>query len=163
MPLWRNGAFAEDGWKTLADDAELVPGPAIVSLARYRRDALATHANVGVALTAGAAALAALPDLVDRPLIALAFAAYGDGRAFSYAILLRQRLGFRGELRAVGDVLIDEILLMLRCGFDAFDVSNEATLRSLREDGPPRFALAYQPGLAAETREPSRPWARRLA
>lgn len=162
MPLWRNGAFADDEWTVAADDSELSAGPVIVALARYRRDAPA-RADVGVLLSAGPEALAALPDLVDRPLIALAFAAFGDGRAFSYAILLRQRLGFRGQLRAVGDVLIDEIPLMLRCGFDAFDVSNEATLRALRAQGPPRFPLAYQPGQAGETREPSRPWARRLA
>jgi uncharacterized protein (DUF934 family) len=163
MPLWRHGAFAEDTWKTLVDDSALAAGPVIVSLARFRRDALAANGSVGVALTAGPEALEALPDLVNLPLIALNFAAFGDGRAFSYAILLRQRLGFRGELRAVGDVLIDEIPLMLRCGFDAFDVSNEATLRALREQGAPRFPLAYQPGLSGETRDPSRPWARRLA
>ncbi len=163
MPLWRHGAFAEDVWTTAGDDADLPESRVIVSLARWRRDALAARGDVGVALTAGPEAIAALPDLVGLPLIALNFAAFGDGRAFSYAILLRQRLGFLGELRAVGDVLIDEIPLMLRCGFDAFDVSSEATLRALGEHGAPRFPLAYQPGLAAETREPSRPWARRLA
>ena len=50
-----------------------------------------------------------------------------DGRAFSYAILLRDRYGFTGELRAIGDVLIDEIPLMLRCGFTAFEVTNAPT------------------------------------
>ncbi len=163
MTLWRDGAFADDVWTFVADDAQLPEGRAVVSLARFQREGLRARADVGVALSAGQAALDTLPGLVDRPLIALDFTAFGDGRAFSYAILLRQRLGFRGELRAVGDVLIDEIPLMLRCGFNAFDVTNEATLRALREDGPPRFGLAYQPGLSAETRDPSRPWARRVA
>jgi len=158
MTLWRDGGFAEDEWTFVADDAALPEGRVIVSLARFLRE----RAEAGVALTAGQAALDALPGLVDRPLLALSFAAFGDGRAFSYAILLRQRLGFRGELRAVGDVLIDEIPLMLRCGFNAFDVSNEATLRALRDGGSPRFGWAYQPGLGAETRDPSRPWARRV-
>ena len=159
MALWREGGFAQDEWTFVADDAPLPEGRAVVSLARFRRDG---GADVGVALKAGPEALAALADLADRPLIALDFAAFGDGRAFSYAILLRQRHGFRGELRAVGDVLIDEIPLMLRTGFNAFDVRNEATLRALQTDGPPKFALAYQPGLSAETRDPSRPWARRI-
>ena len=161
MPLWRDGAFAEDDWTHVADDAGLPEGRVIVSLARFRREG--SRADVGVSLKAGPDALSALAELSRQPLIALDFAAFGDGRAFSYAILLRERLGFRGELRAVGDVLIDEIPLMLRTGFNAFEVSNEASLRALREGGPPRFPLAYQPGLAAETREPSRPWARRLA
>jgi uncharacterized protein (DUF934 family) len=160
MPLWRNGAFAEDDWTTLADYAEQTDGRVIVSLARFRREG--PRADVGVWLKAGPEALSALGELARQPLIALDFAAFGDGRAFSYAILLRERLGFRGELRAVSDVLIDEIPLMLRTGFNAFDVRNEATLRALRAGGTPRFPVAYQPGLAAETREPSRPWARRL-
>ena len=63
--------------------------------------------------------------------MALAFAKFADGRAFSYARLLRDRYGFRGELRAIGDVLIDEIPLMLRCGFDSFDVTNASTLKAL--------------------------------
>lgn len=162
MALWRDGGFAEDDWVFVGDDAALPDGRAIVTLARLQREGLQGRADVGVLLTAGPTALAALPGLADRPLIALDFVAFGDGRAFSYAILLRQRHGFRGELRAVGDVLIDEIPLMLRTGFNAFDVRNEATLTALRKDGPPRFALAYQPGLSAETRDPSRPWARRV-
>ena len=161
MALWRDGAFVEDLWARISDDADLPDGRVIVSLTRFSREG--GRADVGVALSAGAEALDALPRLVNQPLVALDFAAFGDGRAFSYAVLLRQRWGYRGELRAVGDVLIDEIPLMLRCGFNAFDIGAEATLRALREDGPPRFPVAYQPGLAAETREPSRPWARRLA
>jgi uncharacterized protein (DUF934 family) len=160
MALWRDGGFAEDEWLMVDDDTALPEGRAIVSLARILREG--ARADFGVWLTAGQAALDALPQLVNQPLIALNFAAFGDGRAFSYAILLRERLGFKGELRAVGDVLIDEIPLMLRCGFTAFDVSNPATLRALREGGPPRFGLAYQPGLGAETRDASRPWARRV-
>jgi uncharacterized protein (DUF934 family) len=76
---------------------------------------------------------------------------------------LRERHGFRGELRAHGDVLLDEIPLMLRCGFTSFEVSNQATARALREGRLPKFPIAYQPGLsAAEIREPTRPWAWRL-
>ena len=98
-----------------------------------------------------------------RSAIGAQASAFGDGRAFSYAILLRQRHAFAGELRAVGDVLLDEIPLMIRCGFSSFDVTNEATLRALREARMPKFPVAYQPGLSAgETRDASRPWARRL-
>lgn len=165
MALWRDGAFAQDDWKRLADDAAVDGGRAIVSLARWRREAEALRTSeVGVEIAAGGGAQDALAELADRPLIALKFEKFGDGRAFSYAILLRERHGFRGELRAVGDVLLDEIPLMIRSGFTAFEVSSEATLAALREGRLSRFPLAYQPGLSkGETRDPSRPWARRLA
>jgi uncharacterized protein (DUF934 family) len=167
MALWRDGAFVDDVWTKLADDANLPEqGSAIVSLDRWRRevDVLRARAGVGVEIAAGPKTIAELPEVADRPLVALRFEKFGDGRAFSYAILLRQRHAFSGELRAVGDVLLDEIPLMIRCGFSSFDVTNEATLRALREGRLPKFPVAYQPGLSGgETRDSSRPWARRLA
>jgi uncharacterized protein (DUF934 family) len=165
MALWRDGVFADDEWTRVPDEAAFAGGRVIVSLARWRRGTVASRAGaVGVEIAAGADAQDALREVADRPLVALKFDRFGDGRAFSYAILLRERYGFRGELRAVGDVLLDEIPLMIRCGFSAFEVSNEATLRALREGRSPRFPIAYQPGLSAgEARELSRPWARRLA
>ena len=54
---------------------------------------------------------------VDR--IDLTFPKFADGRAFSQAFLLRRRLGFKGEIRATGDVLIDQLVQMQRSGFDA--------------------------------------------
>jgi phosphoadenosine phosphosulfate reductase len=165
MAFWRDGAFADDEWRRLGDDEGVETAKAIVSLKRWRREAEALRANgVGVEIDAGPEAQGALAEVSDRPLVALKFDKFGDGRAFSYAILLRERYGLRGELRAVGDVLLDEIPLMLRCGFTSFEISNGATLRALQEGRLPSFPLAYQPGLSkGETREPSRPWARRLA
>ncbi|HXT08057.1 MAG TPA: DUF934 domain-containing protein [Roseiarcus sp.] len=165
MALWRNGAFAQDDWQRFDDEAAIEGARAIVSLARWRRERQTLRTGeVGVEIVAGAGAPEALAEIADRPLIALRFDKFSDGRAFSYAILLRQRHGFGGELRAVGDVLLDEMALMIRCGFTAFEVSNEAVLKALREDRLPKFPLAYQPGLcAAEALEPTRPWARRLA
>ena len=167
MALWREGGFAANLWTQVADDSAMPDGAAIVSLARWRREREALSARqapVGVEIAAGKEALEHLPDAADRPLIALRFDKFGDGRAFSYAILLRERHGFLGELRAVGDVLLDEIPLMLRCGFTAFDVTNEATLRALREGRAPKFPVAYQPGLSAgEARAPARAWGWRVA
>ena len=53
-------------------------------------------------------------------MVAIAFPVFTDGRGYSLARLVRERLGFRGELRAVGDVQRDQIFYLLRCGFDAF-------------------------------------------
>jgi uncharacterized protein (DUF934 family) len=92
----------------------------------------------------------------------LSFAKFSDGRAFSYAEMLRERFGFKGELRAGGDVLLDEIPLMLRCGFDSFEVVNEPTLRALKRGHLPGVSLFYQPSVAPhEVPAGTRPWLRR--
>jgi phosphoadenosine phosphosulfate reductase len=167
MALWRDGAFAENPWTTLGDDA---PAPAsgaiIVSLARLRREKEALgerRGAVGVEIVAGKDALEHLLEVADRPLVALRFDKFGDGRAFSYAILLRERHGFAGELRAVGDVLLDELPLMLRCGFTSFEIIDAPTLRALEEGRLPHFVLAYQPSFAKEAPAGTRPWLRRTA
>ena len=102
------------------------------------------RARSGSRVEAGADAQAHLADLANRPLVALAFDKFADGRSFSYARILRDRRQFRGELRAIGDVLIDEIPLMLRCGFDSFDVTNAPTLAAL-QSGPPAGLAAALP------------------
>jgi uncharacterized protein (DUF934 family) len=165
MPLWRREGFVEDGWAVLDDEAPAAAhGAIVVSLKRWvaERGALVSRAEpVGVALDAGADAQAHLADLADRPLVALAFAKFADGRAFSYARILRDRYGFQGELRATGDVLIDEIPLMLRCGFDSFDVTNAPTLHALESGRLPGSPLHYQPASARdEVAEGTRPWLR---
>jgi uncharacterized protein (DUF934 family) len=162
MPLWRPGGFADDFWTRLTDEAAVPDdGAIVVSLKRWlaERDQLAARpAAVGVAVEAGADAQAHLADLADRPLVALAFDKFADGRAFSYARLMRDRHGFKGELRATGDVLIDEIPLMLRCGFDAFEVANAPTIRALEAGRLPGPAIHYQPGsVPGETHAGERP------
>jgi uncharacterized protein (DUF934 family) len=164
MPLWRREGFVEDDWVVLDDEA---PAPAegaiVVSLKRWliERDALVSRAApVGVALEAGADAQTHLADLADRPLIALAFAKFADGRSFSYARLLRDRHRFSGELRAIGEVLIDEIPLMLRCGFDSFEVTNAPTLHTLERGHLPGSPLHYQPGSATDETPDGPPWRR---
>lgn len=150
MPLWRREGFVNDPWTRLADDAPIPgQGPILVTLKRWlsERDALAGRADaVGVLVEAGAEAQSYLTDLAKRPLVALAFAKFADGRAFSYARLLRDRYGFRGELRAVGEVLIDEVPLMLRCGFDSLLATNPATIARLETRRLPGPAIHYQPG-----------------
>jgi uncharacterized protein (DUF934 family) len=83
------------------------------------------NAPVGVLLKSGQSPAQLLDALNDLDLLALEFPAYTDGRSYSAAKLLRQRYGFDGEIRAVGNVLQDQYAAMLRCGFDAFEVSGE--------------------------------------
>lgn len=168
MPLWRKDGFAEDIWTHVAD-GEAVPtsGAIIVSAHRWRaeREALTDRVDpVGVSITAGKEAVDQLGDAADRLLVLLDFAKFADGRAFSLALLLRERHKFLGELRAGGDVLLDEIPLMLRCGFDSFEVTNEPTLRALKRGFLPGGSLFYQPSLAPhEVPTGTRPWLRRRA
>jgi uncharacterized protein (DUF934 family) len=82
--------------------------------------------------------------------IDLQFPKFTDGRAFSQAFLLRRRLGFTGELRATGDVLIDQLVQMQRTGFDVA-VLKEGVDISAAERQFARFAGFYQ-GSAVETR-----------
>jgi len=79
-------------------------------------------------------------------LIALEFAGLGEGRGYSQAHILRRRLGFTGELRAVGKVQRDQLFYMARCGFDAYELPEDADLdvaRAALDD----YSVAYQPGI----------------
>ena len=84
------------------------------------------------------------PYLPHLSLIALEFPVFRDGRAFTQGRLLRERHGFKGEIRATGDVLRDQFLFMVRAGFDAFEVKKasdaDAFAKVLRE-----LTLRYQP------------------
>jgi len=166
MRLYKQGAFVEDAWRVLGDgDAVGDIGPTILSLAQWqalggRRDGI--NAPLGVLVEAGEAIDALLPDLERLSLVALSFPKFGDGRSFSKASMLRGQHGFGGEIRAVGDVLWDQLQLMRRCGFDAFAIDNEPTLRALEAGKSPFMDEFYQPGLGAEApADQRRPWARR--
>jgi phosphoadenosine phosphosulfate reductase len=166
MALWRDGGFADDIWTTL-DDAAPTPerGAIVVSFARWQADkaTLAMRADpVGVAIAASKDAVEQLAEASRRPLVALKFDKFADGRAFSYAELLRERHGFNGDLRATGDVLLDEIAFMKRCGFTSFEVTDANTLRALKEGRLPKGALFYQPSVGPrEAPAGTRPWLRR--
>jgi uncharacterized protein (DUF934 family) len=149
MALWRRGGFADNTWTTLAD-GEPIPasGAIIVSAARWsaERETLISRADpFGVAISPGKDAEQQL-------------------REAALAQVLRRRYGFAGELRAGGDVLLDEISLMLRCGFDSFEITHEPTLRALEGGRLPGLSLYYQPSLAPhEVPVGTRPWLRRAA
>lgn len=133
--LWKNSRFVNDTF-VVVDDAAPLPQatPVIVSLKRWREsrgELLALKAPIGVAVDATAEFDVATDDLGKLALIAIPFAKFTDGRGYSLARRLRDTLTFEGEVRATGEVLIDQIPLMLRCGFDSFVVSHAPTLRTL--------------------------------
>ncbi len=161
--LWTREGFVEDGWQSVPDGEALpAEGAVVVSSARLEEARETNALDLGVALEPGEP----VEDIVDHlprlALVSLPFPAFTDGRSYSAARLLRERYGFEGEIRARGDILLDQIPFMLRCGFDTFVVSHEPTLRALAEGRLPEVPLYLQPvGERGETRVGPRPWLRR--
>ena len=122
--LQADGSFgwAEDPYTVLADEDPVVAGDLIVSLKRFmaESEALLGGRRVGVRLEAGEAVEDLAYDLPRLSVVALVFPKFLDGRAYTSARLLRDRYGYAGEIRAVGEVLREQALHMVRCGFDAF-------------------------------------------
>ena len=148
MPLFREAGIVEDPWQALADDAAVpADGMVLVSFARWREARaalLARRGPVGVALSNTDPVEALASDIARLDLIALHFPKFSDGRAYSQARLLRERLGYAGELRATGDVLQDQLPFMLRCGFDSFESDQKGFGEALAK-ARTLFSVVYQP------------------
>ena len=130
MSLIKNGALVEDCFQTVADDAPIPANGSIVSLARFQKDReslLARNAPLGVRLLSSESPEVLGDDLQRLSVVVLEFPKFRDGRAFSWARMLRTRLGFKGEIRAVGNFLYDQIAFMTRVGIDAFEVRETFT------------------------------------
>jgi uncharacterized protein (DUF934 family) len=152
MPLFREGSTAP-----VAND-----GPAPVPLAEW----LAAPQSEAVALANTDDVAPLVPHLVRLRLIALHFPKFSDGRAYSQARLLRERFGYRGELRATGGVLQDQLPFLLRCGFDSFDSEQKGFGEALAR-ARTLFSVVYQPTedgrrTASQLRLRSRPPARMI-
>lgn len=149
MALIKGGKLVEDTFVD-ASGADAVPpsGPVIVSLAQWQsqRDSLlARGAPLGLRLHSDQSPEAIADDVRHFALIALEFPKFRDGRAYSYARLLRERYGFKGELRAVGDVLMEQLFFMVRTGFDAFDVQQSPDPVAAFQTALADFTVWYQP------------------
>jgi len=126
MPLIKNGAFVEDRF-VFIPEGQAFPddGGVMVSLARFQseRDSIiAHHRPVCVRLAAAENPEVLKDDLANIDAIALEFPIFRDGRAFSWARMLRERFAYQGEIRAVGHFLYDQLAFLMRVGFDAFEV-----------------------------------------
>ena len=155
MPrIIKNGQIVDDPWQILRLDGEqtaesisLPDHPVLLPLAVWlaRRDEI--HARktppTGVWLDSSEGPEAIAGDLEHFAVIGVNFPKFTDGRGYSSARLLRERYSYRGEIRAIGDVLQDQLFYMKRCGIDAFalreDKDIEAALASLRD-----FSETYQ-------------------
>ena len=148
MVLIKQGQAVEDGWTHLDDDTPVPSGKAVtVSFARWQAegDALkAAGAPLGVRLNGNDAVEEIAGDLDSLDLVAIDFPTFMDGRGYSMARILRERYGFEGEIRATGNVLRDQAIFMLRCGFDAFEPAPHVSAEDWLE-GLPEVRVLYQP------------------
>jgi uncharacterized protein (DUF934 family) len=128
--LIKSGAYAQDSYAPVADDAALPDGAVLVSLPRFQKERdslLERNTPIGVKLQSHENPEILGDDVSRLSLIALEFPKFRDGRAFSWARMLRTRLGFTGEIRAVGDFLYDQVNYQHRVGFDAWEVPDHFT------------------------------------
>ncbi|EUB95783.1 putative conserved protein UCP030820 [Rhizobium sp. CF080] len=162
--LWRETGFVEnDPWvieteelKATEDQKALLPLDEMIARAEESNDV-----GLGVLIRPADDVRKLEPYLYRIEIVAVDFPAFNDGRAFSHASLLRDRLGYRNELRAVGDVLIDQVPLMLRCGIDSFSVKNATALKRLEEGRLPGIAEHYQPTARDAEKGEGYSWRRR--
>ncbi|MGJ4915687.1 DUF934 domain-containing protein [Bradyrhizobium sp. HKCCYLRH2060] len=149
MPLVKGGHIIADAFVRITDDAELpAEGAILVPETRFLAgpDALVSRApgKLGVIWPNNRDVDDLVPYLDRLALVALVFPSFRDGRAYTQARLLRERYGYRGELRATGQVLRDQFVFMLRAGFDAFEVKKQADAEAFTETVK-RYSVFYQP------------------
>jgi uncharacterized protein (DUF934 family) len=147
MPLVENGKVVEDRYVRVAADAPIPNSvPVIVPAARFLAEAdalVGREGSLGV-LWPNNRRIAELKPWLDRlALIALEFPKFRDGRAYSQARLLREQYGFRGTLRATGDVLRDQFGFLVRAGFDSFEVKKPADAAAFAKSVG-RYSVHYQ-------------------
>jgi uncharacterized protein (DUF934 family) len=142
-----HGAVAEDNWTVLQMPVETIPqGNILVPLKYWLEQSAELDGQaglVGVWLDSDEEVEALADDLAQLPVVALNFPKFVDGRGFSSARLLRDRYDYKGEIRAIGNVIQDQLFMLQRCGFSQYcladNVDLEAAAKSLND-----FSDSYQ-------------------
>jgi uncharacterized protein (DUF934 family) len=148
MQLVKGDCTVEDRFVRVLDEAPVPEGiPVLLPAARLMADArelVLRAAPTGVIWPNDRRVLELAPHLEWLALVALVFPTFRDGRAYSQARILRERHGFRGELRATGEVLRDQLMFLQRAGFNAFEVSKDQDAAYFAE-AVARYSVFYQP------------------
>lgn len=142
-----HGAVTENNWTVLQMPVETIPQGNILLPLKYWLEQSAELDGqaglVGVWLDSDEEVEALADDLAQLPVVALNFPKFVDGRGFSSARLLRDRYDYKGEIRAIGNVIQDQLFILQRCGFSQFcladNVDLEAAAKSLSD-----FSDSYQ-------------------
>jgi uncharacterized protein (DUF934 family) len=137
-----SGLVSSDPWRCVGSEEELDEAKTslaehlILSLALWQSHGQTLAAmghNIGVWLSPADEPEELVSALASMPVVAVQFPSFTDGRGYSQGRILRERMGYTGDLRAMGDILRDQIYLLHRCGFSSF---------ALRADQSPEEALA---------------------
>jgi uncharacterized protein (DUF934 family) len=147
--LKADGLVHRDTYTALGDDAEPAPEDRnlVVSLRRWERDRerfIDWPGQIAVRIESDETLAAIVADLGAIDMIALEFPTFRDGRAYSHARALRDRYRYSGEIRAVGDVLVEQLAFMLRVGFDAFELEAEDSAGEFRTVAD-EISVQFQP------------------
>lgn len=141
-----------DEWSLVTDDAVLSSAKEVINFSRWasvegiEKEALIAKRDagtLGIQLNAGDTADLLAKESQGFALISVEFPKFADGRGYSAARLLRERFGFTGQLRAVGDVLFDQLFFMMRCGFNSMAMREDQDL-DLAVKGFETFTSSYQ-------------------
>ena len=163
--LYKDGSFIADPFRAWTEESDPsavrythVPLPVFLA---NRAAFLANPHPLGLLVAPGEDVGEVSGDLGRFASVAVSFPSFTDGRGYSTVRLLRERFGYEGEVRAVGDVLLDQVLLMQRCGFDALVVTHAPTRQALEAGQLPGVDLFYQPVGLREVPAGTRPFLRR--
>lgn len=148
----KNKTVVEDDWSVLrlrendTPESVVVPAGKVIAPLKVwqaQRDTLRGRAELGVWLASDERAEDLQNEVAKFAVIAVEFPKFADGRGYSIAYHLRARFGYRGELRAIGDVLRDQMFYMQRVGFDAFAPRADKDIREALK-GLSDFSVTYQ-------------------
>lgn len=157
MRVIKDNSIVEDNWQHIDQidvDQSLPDGDVIIPFSYWQANRVALlnrNSGLGICIGGDVETEEIAGDLGHFSLIALEFPKFNDGRSYSHARLLRDRYGFKGELRAVGDVLRDQLFFMKRCGIDSFELRKDKDIEDAL-NAFSEFSVKYQP--AADTAEP---------
>ncbi|MFA5983485.1 MAG: DUF934 domain-containing protein [Methylococcaceae bacterium] len=146
MQIIKNQQIIDDTWLSLADDDAIKTGDICISLSRWQQDKaqLINHQGLlGVQIEPTEVISDIAADLGQFAMVAINFPVFSDGRGFSHAQMLSGQYGYTGEIRAVGQFMVEQVFYLSRVGFNSFCLANPAelpgALASLND-----FSVSYQ-------------------
>jgi len=154
--IWNeNGVVTDDRWQVGEGEGPFLGLEEALQAAENGTNEIAVQIEPGDNV-------AELEPILDRlAIVSVNFPAFSDGRGFSHANLLRDRMGFAGEIRARGSVLLDQVPFMLRVGFTSVETEHSPTADRLSQMRLPGISLHYQPSVTKTRVEGGYSWRRR--
>ncbi|MEP3048433.1 MAG: DUF934 domain-containing protein [Roseibium sp.] len=165
--IYKDGEFVEESWVRVdAETAVSAEGDLLIPLTLFLENANAWLDRAGrtaVVVEPGEDVETAAAYLDQLAFVAVSFPSFADGRAFSTARDLREHLNYDGDIRAVGQYILDQVPLARRCGVSSFEISKPEVLKALKAGEWPEVTKYLQPAFGSIEEIPAgtRPWARR--